>query len=99
MIQTNYNTEKHFVLTNNEDKIMAIINCPAGKNDISEKLKKAISEDEELKSITFENDFIMDNLGVIYIVKALVIHEYYNDNDDDDEEISSYYSLTEAWIY
>ena len=99
MIQSNYPTEKHFVLTNNEDKIMAIINCPAGLNDITEKVKKAISEDEELKSITLENNFIMDNLGVVFVIKALVIPEYYNDNDDDDEEISSYYSLTEAWIY
>jgi len=92
MIQTNYNTEKYFVLTNNEDKIMAIINCPAGKNDISEKVKKAISEDEDLQSIELQNDFIMDSLGVIYTLKAKTINEI-------DDENESYYSLTEAWIY
>lgn len=92
MIQTNYNTEKHFVLTNNEDKIMAIILCPAGKNDISEKVKQAISEDEDAET-TLVNSFIMDELGVIYTLNAMTKDEF------NDEEISRYYSLTEAWIY
>jgi len=93
MIQTNYNTEKHFVLTNNEDKIMAIINCPAGKNDISEKVKQAIYEDEMLDSIKLTNDFIMNESGVIYILNALII------DIAGEEENESYYSLTESWIY
>lgn len=95
-IKTSFTTEKHFVLTNNEDKIMAIIHCPAGKNDISEKLIKAISEDEDLKTIDLVNEFIIDSPGVIYTINALIVPDY---GDDDEEAQSSYYNLTESWIY
>jgi len=96
MIQTNFNTEKHFVLTNNEDKIMAIIYCPAGKNDISEKVKKAIFEDEDLKTIDLVNKFTMDSPGVVYTINALIVPDF---GDDDEEAQSSNYNLTESWIY
>ncbi|MBC7845530.1 MAG: hypothetical protein H7Y10_03460 [Flavobacterium sp.] len=92
-IKTNFNTEKHFVLTNNEDKIMAIINCPAGKNDISEKVKQAISEDENAESVTLVNQFVTDKAGATYILNAMIKDEC------NDEGNSNYYNLTEACIY
>jgi len=92
-IKTNFNTEKHFVLTNNEKKIMAIINCPAGKNDISEKIIKAISEDENADSVVLVNEFVIDKAGATYILNAIIKDE------GEDEGNSNYYSLTESWIY
>lgn len=91
-IKTNFNTEKYFVLTNNEDKIMAIIHCPAGKNDISEKVIKAISEDEDAET-TLVNTFVIDKAGATYLLNAMTKDE------GDEEEISRYYNLTESWIY
>ena len=93
-IKTNFNTEKHFVLTNNEDKIMAIIHCPAWKNDISEKVRQAILEDEMFEKVTFDNDFVMEESGPIFIIKTSII-----DFEDDIKEDTRYYSLTESWIY
>ena len=92
-IKTNYNTEKHFVLTNNEDKIMAIIHCPAGKNDISEKITKAISEYENAERFTLANSFLMNRLSCVFIVKTLIVY------DGKREENSIYYNLTEACLY
>lgn len=92
-IKTSFTTEKYFVMTNNEDKIMAIIHCPAGKNDISEKLIKAISEDENAETVTLVNEFVIDKAGATYLLNAMIKDEC------DDEEISRYYSLTESWIY
>jgi len=93
-IKTNFNTEKHFVLTNNENKIMAIINCPAGKNDISEKLKQAIIEYEMFEEVTFKNDVLMEESGPIFILKTIII-----DFQDDNHTDTRYYNLTESWIY
>jgi len=93
-IKTNFNTEKHFVLTNNEDKIMAIINCPAGENDISEKVIKAIIEDEMFEEVTLENDLIMAESGPIYILKTTII-DFIDDRDQD----TRYYNLTESFVY
>lgn len=93
-IKTNFNTEKHFVLTNNENKIMAIINCPAGKNDISEKVKQAILEDEMFEEVTFENDVLIEVSGPIFILKTIII--YFQDDNHTD---TRYYNLTESWIY
>lgn len=81
-------------MTNNENKIMAIIHCTAGLNDISEKVRQAILEDEMFEKVTFDNDFIMEESGIIYIVKTTII-----DFLDDLYEDTRYYSLTESWIY
>ena len=43
-MKTNFTLQRFFVLTNEDDKVIAIINCPAGESNISEKVEQAIKE-------------------------------------------------------
>jgi formyltetrahydrofolate synthetase len=90
-IKSNFNIEKHFVLTNGEEKIMAIIHLPAGKNDVSEKIIKAISENENAESVILSNQFVINKAGATYMLNAVVFNNI--------ETSSNYYNLTEACIY
>jgi hypothetical protein len=55
-MKTNFTKEKFLVLSSNEGKIVAIIQCKKGKQDITEKLTQAISEDYDAETVTFPND-------------------------------------------
>lgn len=44
-MKTNFTKQRFLVLTNEDDKVMAIINCPAGENDISEQINTALCDD------------------------------------------------------
>jgi len=44
-IKTNFIKQRFLVLTNEDDKVMAIINCSAGENDISEQINTALCDD------------------------------------------------------
>lgn len=44
-MKTNFTTQKYLVLTNEDDKVIAIINCEPGENNISEKLEQAIRDE------------------------------------------------------
>jgi len=60
-MKTNFTKEKFLVLSSNEGKIVAIIQCEKGKQDITEKLTQAISEDYDAETVTFPNDNENDN--------------------------------------
>jgi len=92
-ITTNFNTEKHFVLTNSESKIMAIIHVPPGNNDISEKIKRAILEDENAEIVNLLNEFVIIKEGANYMLKASIVF------DDTSDAYENYYNLTAAAAY
>lgn len=55
-MKTNFTKENFLVLTNDESKIVAIIQCQRGEQDITAKLIQAISEDYDTESVK-----ILDN--------------------------------------
>jgi hypothetical protein len=55
-MKTNFTKENFLVLTNNENKIVAIIQCFPLLQDITEKLHQAISEDYDTDSIKIKNE-------------------------------------------
>lgn len=50
-MKTNLITQTYFVLTNEDEKVIAIINCPAGENNISEKVEQAIREEYDADEV------------------------------------------------
>jgi predicted nucleotide-binding protein len=50
-MKTNFTNQRFLVLTTEDDKIIAIINCESGENDISEKLEQAIREEYDADEI------------------------------------------------
>lgn len=55
-MKTNFTKQNHIVLTNNENKIIAIIKCETGAQNITEKLIQAISEDYDANSVDIINE-------------------------------------------
>jgi len=99
-MKTNFSKQRFLVLTNEDEKVMAIINCPAGINDISEQVQQAIKEE-------YDADEAVINAILINGIETLnVINEYdYNveikadiicPNYDDDTEK---FSLIRTEIY
>jgi len=50
-MKTNLKTQTYFVLTNEDDKILAIMNCHAGIEDISENLEQAICDEYDAAEV------------------------------------------------
>ena len=50
-MKTNFKTQTYLVLTNEDEKVMAIINCPAGENNISEKVEQVLREEYDADEV------------------------------------------------
>lgn len=95
MIISKYDTEKHFVLTNEDEKIIAIIKAEAGEIDLTDKIKDAILADEQLFDLTvYPNDIVMSENGQTYAI-PIMSKEF----EEDDEEYNQDYYLTDTAIY
>ena len=55
-MKTNFTKENFLVLTNNENKIIAIIQCAKGLQDITEKLTQSIREDYDAESVKIKSE-------------------------------------------
>ena len=67
-MKTNFTLQRFFVLTNEDDKVIAIINCPAGENDISEKLLTAIEEDYDATEVVI-NAVIINGIETLNAIE------------------------------
>lgn len=92
MIKSNYDTEKYFVLSNEDDKIMSIIKCEEGESDITKRVVQSISEDEDLTSAIITDDVFMNENGAIYTFEVLTIDSI------KESEVKTYF-LTNVAIY
>lgn len=54
-MKTSLSKERHFVLVNNESKIIAIIQSNPGGQNISEKIIEAISQDYDCETVIIKN--------------------------------------------
>ena len=92
-MKTNFTKEKFMVLTNSENKIIAIIKCKKGTQDIAKKLNKAISEDYDADLVTLLNQdyFILNDFDYEFEFEAII--------KVDSEEINETFSLTFTCVY
>jgi len=67
-MKTNFTQQRFLVLTNEDDKVMAIINCLTGKNDISEKLLTAIEEDYDATEVVI-NAVIINGIETLNAIE------------------------------
>lgn len=100
-MKTSLSKERHFVLANNENKIIAIIQSNPGGQDISEKIIKAISEDYSYEEVTIKNqsETIDDFLEITDIPQLItdltyeldfVVEISYSKNDKTEEVMTLY---------
>jgi len=66
-MKTNFTIQRFLVLTNEDDKVMAIINCPAGENDISQKIEQAIREDFDASEVII-NAVLINGIETLEII-------------------------------
>lgn len=59
-ITTDFLRETHFVLTDEDDKIIAIIHVPQGEQDITEKVIQAIKDDCQSEFAVLVSDCVLD---------------------------------------
>ena len=92
-IKTNYGQDSKWVLVNEEDKVVAIINIPNGA-DITEKVRLAIKEELIATDVVFEGD------------EDIVINEFdygkdidFIYSDEDEEEYNKRFTLIRTAEY
>jgi hypothetical protein len=91
---TNFNRERFFVLTNDENKIIAIIKCEAGIHDITDKLYDAISEDYDAEKVEIRTkDLIIESFDY---EQSFTVKIFGNDDNDPYKET---FTLTTTAIY
>jgi hypothetical protein len=104
-MKTNFTKENFLVLTNSENKIVAIIQCEKGKQDITKKLVDAIGGDYDADAVIFQNldEIIDENTSIVaqetilndfdyeFGFKAIIIA--------DGDEYTEYFTLTFAHVY
>jgi len=95
-MKTNFTTQTHLVLLNENGDILGVIQCPEGKDiDISEKLKASITnfyiyDDSISVKLNYDNfDLDEDSAGCNFDA----------DITQDDECITVYLSLTNTDLY
>lgn len=91
-MKTNFDKETFFVLTNDEHKVVAIILCEKGEQDITEKLYDAIAEDYDAENVEIRGEHPpMDNFDYErrFTVKITVDGDTYKETFD----------LTNAAVY
>jgi hypothetical protein len=93
-IKINLDHEVNFVLTDEENRVVAIINVPLGTTDIDNKLGKAISDDtgDSFEKFQTELNIQLDNVG------NELSFEAYIEEEDEDRYLRTYYLMT-AEIY
>lgn len=91
-IYSNYDKETYLVLSNNDDKIMSIIKCPAGRTEITEIIQRAIKDDEQCDSVKITNSFILNNKSTHYILSVALLNKT-------GTELGIYFYLTDTKLY
>ena len=81
-MKTNFTNTRNYVLMNEDKNPAAVIKCEAGKNDISEKIKQAISEsmDAEITNYLYEKELTNDDYEIAFYCEMTL---------SDDENIHS----------
>ena len=82
---------RNLVLTDEDDKIMAIIQT-SNDLEIGKKTIQAIKDDGSYKEVELTDSINYKSKGDYHIIKALC-------TDEDDEEYENVYYLTEVLIY
>jgi hypothetical protein len=89
-MKTNFTKQRFLVLTNEDDKVLAIINCESGENNISEKLEQAIREEYDADEVIINSILVngWETLNEIseYDYNVEFIAEIINPNYDNDNE-------------
>jgi hypothetical protein len=93
-ITTDLLREMHFVLTDDEDRIVAVIKAPIG-GDITERVALAIEEDTLTHDVKLTNGLHIDGDATCEVITFDVEGL---DNDDDDDFSKTYY-LEQVEIY
>ncbi len=93
-IITKLEQEVNFVLTDENDKVMAIINVPKDTKDIDNKLMTAISDDTGDSFLYFQTDLVIDLEASANIIRfdAFLV-------DDDGDKYLATFDLTRTEIY
>ena len=92
-IKTNYGQDSKWVLVNEEDKVVAIINIPNG-TDITEKVRLAIKEELIATDVVFEGEEDFE-IGEFDYQK----HIDFLYSDEDEEEYSGRFTLVKTAEY
>jgi len=67
-MKTNFTTQRHYVLMNEDNTPTAVIKCEAGKNDISQNIKQAIQEamDSTIFNFPYDKELTNDDYEVSF---------------------------------
>jgi len=104
-MKTNFTKENFLVITNTEDKIVAIIQCAKGNQDITQKLVSAISEEYDADAVIFLNqdEKIDENASIVTDKTALNDFDYEYEFKAiikaDGEEYNETFTLTFTHVY
>lgn len=91
-MKTNFATEKHFVLSNDENKIISIIKAETGLFDIKYKIEQSILDDECVEHVFLLDKNTITEAGQTIFFSAVVV-------DFTEESQTKKYKLTESLIY
>lgn len=91
-IKVNLDHEVNFVLTDEENRVVAIINVPIGTTDIDNKLDKAISDDtcDSFQYFQTELDIQLHNSSSELSFEAFI------DDEDEERYLKTYYLTSTA---
>lgn len=93
-IKVKLDREVNFVLTDEENRVVAIINVPIGTTDIDNKISRAISEDttDSFEYFQTELQITMNNS-----MEALEFDAFIEDEDEDRYMKTFYLTRTESY--
>lgn len=93
-ITTELERETNFVLTDNQDRVVAIINVPINTTDIDNKLMTAISDDTGDEFLYFQTDYHIN----LEASAQTIQFEAFIVDEDGDKSLETFY-LTRTEIY
>lgn len=93
-ITVNLEKEVNFVLSDEEDRIVAIINVPQGTTDIDNKLANAIADDTGESFEYFQTEL---HIELNNSARQLQFDAFTKDSDDDDFIRTFYLTRTEIY--
>ncbi len=93
-ITTDLDRENNFVLTDENDKVLAIINVPIGTTDIDNKLSSAIADDTGDSFEYFETELLINLEATAQTMQFEAMLE-----DQDEERYSGTFYLTRTEVY
>lgn len=91
-IHSNYNKETFLVLSNNDDKIMSIIKCTAGRTEVTKLIEQAIKDDEQCDSVKITNSFILNDKSTNYLLSVALLNKT-------GTQLGIYFYLTDTKLY